>query len=230
MTPKRYKRIIDVLNRRQAGLTVIADQIHKGRNLSAMLRTCDAVGVDQLHAVIPSEGYQIFNGTAASSQNWVEVKYHNSIATPINEYKALGYQLVAASISSTAIPFRQVDYSVPTAIVFGAEVKGISDFVMENVDLQIILPMVGMVESYNVSVACAMILSEVQRQRQEKRMYDSRQISDELFLTRYYHWAHPEIAKYCDKHGISYPPLREDGEVENPAEWYRSVRQNNNNE
>ena len=224
MTPKRYKRITDVLNHRQTGLTVIADQVHKGRNLAAMVRTCDAVGIDQLHAVIPSEGYQIFNGTAASANNWVDVVYHDNIAAPIDNFKKCGYQIVAASLNSGAIPFRQIDYTIPTAVVFGAEIKGVSQYVNDNVDRNVILPMMGMVESYNVSVACAILLSEVQRQRQEKGMYDSRQISDDLFIKRFYHWAHPDIAAYCDKRGLPYPPLREDGEVANPARWYREVR------
>lgn len=86
MTPERFKRITAVLNRRQPDLTVVTDQVHKGRNLSAIIRTCDAVGVDSIHAVMPSEGYQVFNGTSASADKWVAVNHYSDIREPTFSY------------------------------------------------------------------------------------------------------------------------------------------------
>ncbi len=224
MTPERFKRICDVLNRRQPDLTVITDEVHKGRNLSAIIRTCDSVGVDSIHAVVPAEGYQIFNGTSASADKWVNVNHYASILEPVESLRRQGYQLVAASLSSSAVPFREVDYTLPTALVLGAEVKGLSNYTVANVNHQVILPMMGMVESLNVSVACALILSEAQRQREVKGMYDRRRLSEKIFRARFFRWAHPTIAAYCDSKGIDYPEVREDGELKEPSQWYRQVR------
>lgn len=225
MTPERFKRITAVLNRRQPDLTVVTDQVHKGRNLSAIIRTCDAVGVDSIHAVMPSEGYQVFNGTSASADKWVAVNHYSDIREPIEHLKQQGYQIVAASLSSSAVHFRDVDYTPPTALVLGAEVKGVSDYTIASVDHEVILPMMGMVESLNVSVACALILNEAQRQREAKQMYDRRRLSDEVFRARFFCWAYPAIATYCDEKGIDYPDVREDGELAAPSEWYRKTRE-----
>lgn len=225
MTPERFRRISAVLNRRQPDLTVVTDEVHKGRNLSAIIRTCDAVGVDSIHAVMPAEGYQVFNGTSASADKWVEVNHYSDIREPVERLRQQGYQLVAASLSASAVPFREVDYTRPTALVLGAEVKGLSDYSVANVDSQVVLPMMGMVESLNVSVACALILNEAQRQREAKRMYDRRRLPDEVFRARFFQWAHPAIAAYCDKKGIDYPDVREDGELVAPSEWYRKIRE-----
>ena len=225
MTPERFRRISAVLNRRQPDLTVVTDEVHKGRNLSAIIRTCDAVGVDSIHAVMPSEGYQVFNGTSASADKWVEVNHHSNIREPIEHLKQQGYQLIAASLSPSAVHFRDVDYSLPTALVLGAEVKGLSDYTTANVDRQVTLPMMGMVESLNVSVACALILSEAQRQREAKGMYDRCRLADDVFRARFFRWAHPAIATYCDARGIEYPEVREDGELLAPSEWYRKTRE-----
>lgn len=229
MTPERFKRISAVLNRRQPDLTVVTDEVHKGRNLSAIIRTCDAVGVDSIHAVMPAEGYQVFNGTSASADKWVEVNHHSDVREPVQQLRQQGYQMVAASLSASAVPFRAVDYTRPTALVLGAEVKGLSEYTIANVDHHVTLPMMGMVESLNVSVACALILNEAQRQREAKGMYDRRRLSDEVFRARFFQWAHPAIAIYCDEKGIDYPDVREDGELVAPSEWYRRVREHSTN-
>ena len=114
---------------------------------------------------------------------------------------------------------------MPTALLLGAEVKGLSNHTIANVDYQVILPMMGMLESLNVSVACALILNEAHRQREAKGMYGRRRLSDKVFRARFFQWAHPAIAAYCDEKGIDYPDVREDGELEAPSEWYRKIRE-----
>jgi len=225
MTPERYNRIAAVLSKRQPDLTVITDEVHKGRNLSAIVRTCDAVGVDCLHAVLPAEGYQQYGGTSASAEKWVDVQQYTSILEPVVHLKDAGFQILAANVSADAIDFRDLDYTRPTAVLMGAEIKGVSEVALQYVDHNIVVPMAGMVESFNVSVACAIVLMEAQRQRQLAGMYDQTRLSDRAYKKRFMHWAHPVIARFCDERGLSYPDLREDGEIAELPQWYAVARQ-----
>ena len=100
MTPKRIARLREVLNRRQPDLTVVTDFVHKQRNLSAIVRNCDAVGIQRMHAVIGTEDYKTFRGTAMGSHHWVDVDTHQNPAVALDALKASGYQLVAATLMS----------------------------------------------------------------------------------------------------------------------------------
>lgn len=224
MTPERYKRITEVLRRRQPDLTVITDEVHKQRNLAAIIRNCDAVGIDQVHCVMPESGYQIYSGTSASAQKWVDVSHYSEIQEPVAELKSRGFQILAAHLSPDAVDYRTVDYTRPTALILGAEVKGVSGASEASADYNVVLPMYGMVESYNVSVACALILSEAQRQRDAAGLYDEMRLTQDEYDVRFFRWAHPVLAAYCDERKIQYPPVREDGEVEGLSQWYKMVQ------
>ncbi|MFL0809254.1 MAG: tRNA (guanosine(18)-2'-O)-methyltransferase TrmH [Agarilytica sp.] len=225
MTPERFQRITKVLQTRQSDLTVITDEVHKSRNLAAIVRTCDAVGIDKMHCVIPTDGFQTYSNTSAGSEKWVEVESHHSVETPIAQLKAQNYQIVAANLSDTAIDYREIDYTKPTALLMGAEVRGVSEEARAYVDQEVILPMYGMVESYNVSVACALILAQAQNQREDAGMYASTRLSAERYRALFFKWAHPVLAEYCDTNHLDYPPVREDGEVVNLSQWYAKVNQ-----
>lgn len=225
MTPDRFARISRVLDKRQPDLTVITDQVHKGRNLAAILRSCDAVGVSRIHCVMPAEGYQVFAGTSASADKWVETRHYSSITEPLQALRSNGFQIVAANKTEGARHYREIDYCKPTAIVLGAEIKGVSQEASALIDVNVFLPMVGMVESFNVSVACAVILMEVERQRTEHGFYDACRLLTAERARLFFRWAHPLVAEYCDKRGLVYPAVREDGEIEKPSEWYSIVRE-----
>lgn len=224
MTPERLLRIRTVLDQRQPDLTVIAEEVQKARNLSAIIRTCDAVGIPEVHSVIPREGFTSYNGTAAGAHKWVDIHHHISAVEPMKALLGKGYQIVAAHVDRKAKDFRDIDYTKPTALLMGAEIWGISEPARELVTHTIHLPMVGMVESYNVSVACAGILLEAQRQRQVKGLYDQRRLEQKRYDLLFFRWAHPKVAAFCHERNIPYPPLDSEGEIINPAAWYHSVR------
>ncbi|SMF38965.1 tRNA (guanosine-2'-O-)-methyltransferase [Alteromonadaceae bacterium Bs31] len=225
MTPERYQKITQVLAMRQPDLTVVTDEVHKGRNISAIVRTCDAVGVDQVHCVTPIDGFQTYGGTSASAEKWVNLVHYPRVEEPLVKLKAQGFQLIAANLSAKAIDYRNVDYTRPTALVLGAEIKGVSAEACLHVDAEVVVPMVGMVESFNVSVACALILMEAQGQRERAGMYQQCRLSEAVYKKRFMHWAHPIIAEYCDKHGLEYPEVREDGEIIELSSWYKNSRE-----
>ncbi len=225
MTPERFERITAVLTNRQPDLTVITDEVHKQRNLAAIIRNCDAVGIERIHCVVPRTGFQLYSGTSASAEKWVDVDYYGSVSEPLATLRKKGFQIVSANLTDRAIDYREVDYTKPTALLMGAEVKGVSSETGVMSDYEVVLPMLGMVESYNVSVASALILAETQTQRQKAGCYDKRRINDERYKELFFRWAHPVLTEFCDKNNIPYPEVRGDGEVLNLSNWYKEVNQ-----
>lgn len=225
MTPERYEIICRVLRQRQPDLTVITDEVHKGRNLSAIVRTCDAVGISKFHCVEPQKGYRAFRGTALGSHKWVDTVLHSNVSDGLTQLKGDGFQVVAAHLSDSAVDFRSVDYTKPTALLMGTEKQGVSDGALALADHQVVIPMMGMVESLNVSVACAIILTEAQAQREKAGMYEQSRMPVEEFERTLFRWCQPIVTKYCDENGLDYPPLDEEGEIIEPAKWYQRARE-----
>lgn len=225
MTPERMARLREVLARRQPDLTVVTDYVHKGRNLSAIVRNCDAVGIGTMHAAVPADEYRAFRGTAKGSHQWVRVVRHDTVAEALQYLKPQGFQIVAAHLSPRAVDFRDIDYTLPTAILMGAEREGVSDAGIALADYEVTVPMLGMVESFNVSVAAGIILSEASYQRQRAGLYDQCRLEDAEMQRLFFEWAHPKIKHFCLVNRVDYPPLAEDGEIIDPAGWYAKVRQ-----
>lgn len=216
MTAARYQKIQTILAQRQADLTVLAEHIHKPHNLSAMLRSCDAVGVGVVHAVNPTGGLPTYNETSASAHKWVNVQVHASSEAALTHLRTQNMQVLAAHLSEGAISYLDVDYTRPTCIVMGNERDGISEAVAQHADAHIIVPMVGMVQSLNVSVATAVILFEAQRQRRASGMYDRPQLPEDVRKAQAFRWLQPKQAARCDEAGLAYPELDEDGDILHP--------------
>lgn len=119
MTPERYTRIREMLNNRQPDLTVCMEQVHKPHNVSAVIRTADAVGVHQVHAVWPTNRMRTLVSAAAGSNSWVQVKTHRTIQDAASYLKTQGMQILATNLSASAVDFREVDYTRPPASCSG---------------------------------------------------------------------------------------------------------------
>ena len=221
MTPERYDKIQKVLNSRQTDLTVITDQVHKGQNLSAITRTADAVGIHQVHAVYDKGVYRPHTGTALGAQKWVKTIVHKNIVTPIENLQEQGFQVLAAHFDERAVDYREVDYTKPTALLLGAEKWGVSESACSRLDGTVIIPMMGMAESFNVSVACAIILAEAQRQRSEAGMYNHCHIPEEEYHILLFEWCQPLIARMCRESGLPYPQLDGSGHLQDPQAFSR---------
>jgi tRNA (guanosine-2'-O-)-methyltransferase len=224
VTPERSARLRAVLARRQPDLLVITDFVHKQRNLSAIVRNCDAAGVMKLHAVLGAEDYRAYRGTAMGSQRWVEVVPHDGPASAIAAVRAADCQVWAAHLGPGARDFRDVDYTRPTAIVFGAEGRGVSAPSRSLADGWITVPMMGMVGSLNVSVAAGIILAEAQRQRSAAGMYDHCRLDPATCRRLLFEWSQPALTTFCRERGLAYPPIDAEGELVAPAAWYAAVR------
>ena len=227
MTPERYHKFRAVLDRRQPDLTVLTDQVHKNHNLSAIIRTCDAVGIPDIHLTQPKEGYRGIRRRSMGSHKYVEVHHYERIEDTVGHLKAQGFTIYAAHFSDKAVPYHNIDFTQPGALMLGAEKQGISAEAAELADQHIIIPMQGMVASYNVSVAAAVILVEAQRQRLLKGLYDTPKLPPDVYQRMIFQWGYPELARYCDERKLSYPEINDDGQLINPSLWYEKVRTSN---
>jgi tRNA (guanosine-2'-O-)-methyltransferase len=219
MTPERFARLKHALLRRQHDLTVLADGVHKDHNVSAIIRTCDAVGVARLHAVSPDGEFRRHHMVAGGSKRWVELDLHAEAAEAYASFREADMQILAAHSADDAVDFRDIDFTQPTAIVLGSELIGPSRYAIDNADQAIRIPMYGLVESLNVSVAAAVILFEAERQRSAAGLYSRRPPDAEQFERTLFEWAHPDIARRCRELERTYPPLTDDGDLAfNPFE------------
>ena len=208
MTIERLNKIKDCLERRQPDLAVITDHMHKPHNVSAVMRTCDATGVFSFHAVMPAdESFRARSGIAMGSDRWLDIQVHSEITNAMTALKQEGFRIVAVHKSDRSGNFRDIDYCQKTAILFGAELFGVSDVAADLADSHVSIPMQGMVESYNVSVAAAIVLSEVQRQRDQAGFYATRRLDQATYDKTLFKWYRRKEAQYCDDNGIDYPEI-----------------------
>ena len=215
LLPRRFEKIKSVLKHRISNLTILTEEIEKPHNLSAILRTCDAVGVLEAHAVFRDNRIPTFNSTAQGSQKWVKLSKHENIERAIKSLKQKGFKLYGTNLKEDAKDYRAFDYTGPTAFVMGAEKWGLSESASHLVDESVFIPMRGMVQSLNVSVASAVLLFEALRQREESSDYTSSsgKLSGLLYHKTLFEWCYPEVADWCKRNGRGYPELDQHGEI-----------------
>jgi tRNA (guanosine-2'-O-)-methyltransferase len=212
MTPERHQQLKLALSKRQPDLTVLAESVNKPHNIGALLRTCDAVGVLTLHAVAPRGGFAKGRRVTAGTRDWVSTRQHEHLEGAVSELKSKSFQLVAAHFSDDALDYRELDYTRPTAFLLGAELAGVSPAAAALADHHVVIPMRGLVESLNVSVAGALLLYEAARQREAQGFYRGSRLPQAEFDRLLFEWCYPRIADRCRRHDLPYPVLDEDGQ------------------
>ena len=215
LLPRRFERLKSVLNKRSSDLTVLIENVEKPHNLSAIIRSCDAVGVLEAYAIFNKEKFLTFNSTAQGSQKWVQINQYKETTEAIKVLKNKGFKLYGTNLNPKSIDYRECDFKGPTAFVLGAEKWGISEKATSLMDEQIHIPMRGMVESLNVSVAASALLFEAIRQRKEANIIpeSGEGMSKEVYKQKIFEWAYPDVANWCRKEGKEYPNINEKGEI-----------------
>ena len=215
LLPRRYERLKSVLNKRMSNLTVLIENVEKPHNLSAIIRSCDAVGILEAYAIFNKEKYLTFNSTAQGSQKWVQINQYKETTKAIKVLKSKGFKLYGTNLNPTSIDYRECNFKGATAFILGAEKWGISEEAASLVDEHIHIPMRGMVESLNVSVAASALLFEALRQRQVANIIpeSGEGMSQETYKKKIFEWAYPDVAQWCKSEGKKYPELNERGEI-----------------
>lgn len=190
-TARRVNRIEHVIAKRQLGLTVVLEDVFDPHNASAVLRSCDAVGVKDVHLVYvkqepPRKSFG--RATSASSSKWLDLHYHDSIEDCYAYLRERDFTILATALQDESRELYEVDFTQPTALVFGNERDGVSADGIAGADGSIYIPMQGMVESLNISVSCAVTLYEAMRQRKNAGMYSNPQIEADVRETMVEDW------------------------------------------
>jgi tRNA (guanosine-2'-O-)-methyltransferase len=177
-TEARVKRVHRVLSFRQPDLRVVFEELTNAHNASAVLRTCDAAGVLHVHFVSAgTDAFPINKAISTRADKWVSLHHHPTMEECIAALKKESFQVAATCLADDAIPYDKVDYTRPTAVIFGNESDGISPEALRLTDLRVKIPMLGMVQSLNLSVSVGIILYEALRQRQERGFFKSPRLS-----------------------------------------------------
>lgn len=183
LTPERKGRMEFAIAHRQPDLAVVMENINDVHNIAAVMRTCDAVGVQDVYVVntdkyISNVQEKAF-GSSRSANRWVTVHQFDNMQTCIAVLKEKYQKIYGTHLSVDAKPLYDLDFTKESvALVFGNEQKGISAEMLQHCDGNFIIPQVGMIKSLNISVACAVTLYEAFRQKSEAGHYESPKITE----------------------------------------------------
>ena len=186
---RRVEKIMSVLRRRQPDLTVVLENIHDPHNVSAIFRSCDAVGVMRVELLYTREKFPRIGKKSSSSANqWLERRKHTSVADCFAVLRAEGFAIYATHLGGEARSLYELDLTRKVALVFGNEHRGVSNEVAASADAKYQIPMVGMIQSLNVSVAAAVSLYEALRQRLAHGHFDFSKCSEDELDVLYQDW------------------------------------------
>eukprot|EP00208_Stichococcus_sp_RCC1054_P006351 CAMPEP_0206144912 /NCGR_PEP_ID=MMETSP1473-20131121/25873_1 /ASSEMBLY_ACC=CAM_ASM_001109 /TAXON_ID=1461547 /ORGANISM="Stichococcus sp, Strain RCC1054" /LENGTH=277 /DNA_ID=CAMNT_0053540937 /DNA_START=461 /DNA_END=1294 /DNA_ORIENTATION=+ len=204
----RLKRFEDVAAHRTFNVLPIVEGCYDMGNLSAVARSADALGCGAFHIINTSDAkYKQSSRNSAGAEKWLDVKTFTSPLECIQQAKASGYQVIVTHLTDDAVDIKDVDWTKPTAIVLGNEKHGVSAEVIAAADICAILPMHGMVESFNVSVAAALMLNEARRGRQQALGYHADlNIEEQRILTAMLILRHKGISDQVLQHYLKRPP------------------------
>ena len=183
MTPERIQRFKQVLDKRQNDLTVVLENVSDPHNISAVMRTCDAIGIKEISVLNTRIGPHKKWGVKSSSSaaKWLTIQQYSD---PIECFRILRkkYELILTThLSSDAMSMYDIDFTRPVALVFGNEHDGVSEEIRQLADGNFAIPQVGMIRSLNISVACAVTLYEAFRRKHSARHYDTVKLAPEEY-------------------------------------------------
>lgn len=158
LTEERRQRFLEILKHRTKHLTVVTEDVFHLHNTSAVIRSCDAFGIQEVHVVEDRFGKRVDKNIALGAEQWVDVHRYRTATACIKALKEQGYRIIATTPHLEATPLPQFFSNTPTALCFGTEKEGLSKEILQHADGFLTIPMVGFSESLNVSVSVAIIL------------------------------------------------------------------------
>jgi tRNA (guanosine-2'-O-)-methyltransferase len=188
---RRIGRVTEAVQRRLPDLTVVLENVHDPHNVSAVMRTCDAVGVLQAELLYTIEKFpRIGKKSSSSASKWVRHRKHTSVAECYAQLRSEGFTIYATRLDPHARLLYDLDLTLKTAFVLGNEHRGVSDDAAAQADGLVIIPMRGMIESLNVSVAAGVCLYESLRQRLVRGQFASPALPPDIVASMLEEWLH----------------------------------------
>ena len=190
MTEQREKKFLSVLEHRQPTLTVVMEDIHDPHNVSAVLRSADAVGIMEVQLLYINEEFpKLGKKSSASATKWVTRRKFTAVEECYAKLHEEGFTIYATHLGKKSKSLYELDFTKKTALVFGNEHRGVSDEAAKLADENFQIPMAGMIQSLNVSVACAVSLYEAFRQRFSAGMYEKPSLKKSDIKKLFDEWA-----------------------------------------
>jgi tRNA (guanosine-2'-O-)-methyltransferase len=190
MTPERSEKLLKVLSRRQTDITVVMENVQDPHNISAVMRTCDAVGIQDIYILntkIPR--HQKFGAKSSSSAaKWLSVHQFDNVDACFEALRKNYKTILTTHLSTDAVSLYEIDFTQSVALVFGNEHAGVSDEVRALADGNFIIPQMGIIQSLNISVACAVSIYEAYRQKNIAGHYNSIALPENRLNTLMQEW------------------------------------------
>jgi tRNA (guanosine-2'-O-)-methyltransferase len=190
MTPERQERIHSVLSHRQNDLTVVLENVFDPHNISAVMRSCDAVGIQEIYVLTTKIPRHEKWGSRSSSSaaKWLTIHQYDAVEECMAALRQNYQRVLTTHLSSDAVSLYNIDFTGSLALVFGNEHAGVSDEMRARADGNFIIPQVGMIRSLNISVACAVTLYEAYRQKAAAGQYAQQKLSHEEYSSLQKQW------------------------------------------
>ena len=190
MTSQRRERLLSVLRKRQPDLTVVLENVFDPHNISAVMRTCDAVGIQELYVLtnkIPR--HQKWGARSSSSAaKWLTVHQYEEAEECFKEIRKKYEKIFTTHLSSDAVSLYEINFTGSVALVFGNEHNGVSEEIRAMADGNFLIPQMGIIQSLNISVACAVSIYEALRQKTNAGHYQQQRLPDPTFNTLLDEW------------------------------------------
>ena len=190
MTPERQNRLLYVLNKRQGDITVVLENVFDPHNISAVMRTCDAVGVQEIYVlnskIPPHKKWGAKSSSSAAK--WLTIHQYDNTDDCISSLRKRYSTILTTHLSSDAVSLHSIDFTKSIALVFGNEHSGVSDEIRALADGNFIIPQVGIIQSLNISVACAVTLYEAYRQKNNAGQYNQPSLDAVRYNELYKQW------------------------------------------
>ena len=191
ITDNRKEKFLKVLAQRTNHFTIAIEDIFQLHNTSAVMRSCEVFGIQNLHVVEEKYGKSIDKEIAMGAQKWVDVNRYNSNSECVRALKEKGYQIIATTPHENDCLLDDFDISKPSALFFGTERDGLSDEIMAEADGFLKIPMAGFTESLNISVSAAIIIQNIMSRLRKTNL--DWQLSEEEMISRRLDWTKNSI-------------------------------------
>ena len=168
MTPERKEKLLSVLNKRQGNITVVLENVMDPHNEAAVMRTCDSIGIQDIYIITnrTSRKREVGFRSGSGAKKWLTIHQFTDAKECVTELRKTYSKILTTHLSSDAVSLYDIDFTGSIALVFGNEWLGVSDELVALADGNFIIPQMGMIQSLNISVACAITIYEAYRQKE----------------------------------------------------------------
>lgn len=196
ITPERKSKIQEILSIRTNFITIALEDVYQLHNTSAVMRSCEIFGVQNLHVIEQRFGKRVDAEIAMGSQKWVDIHRYQNMQDAVNLFKENQYQIVATTPHEGSISLDDFEITKPIAILFGTERHGLSEEILEQADVKIKIPMQGFTESFNISVAASLVMYDLSKQLRNSHL--QWQLTNEQILCKSIDWTQKSIRSLLD--------------------------------